>query len=45
MSLPPEALSASWGQLPPDAAMTLTAPGMAAPLQVPLVRRPDAPLR
>ncbi|KAG2453054.1 hypothetical protein HYH02_002388 [Chlamydomonas schloesseri] len=45
VSLPVEALSAAqWGaaRLPPDAALTVTAPGMAAPLKVPLARRPDS---
>mmetsp|Transcript_4948 Transcript_4948/g.13830 ORF Transcript_4948/g.13830 Transcript_4948/m.13830 type:complete len:322 (+) Transcript_4948:127-1092(+) len=35
VSLPPEALLPEWGALPPDAALCLSAPGM-APLQVPL---------
>ena len=34
-SLPQEALSNEWGQLSPDAALTLNAPGM-EPLHVPL---------
>lgn len=45
MSLPVEALAAAqWGAagLPPDAALTVTAPGMTAPLKVPLARRPDS---
>ncbi|PNW78633.1 hypothetical protein CHLRE_09g389089v5 [Chlamydomonas reinhardtii] len=45
VSLPVEALAAAqWGAagLPPDAALTVTAPGMTAPLKVPLARRPDS---
>ncbi|KAK9815329.1 hypothetical protein WJX72_001876 [[Myrmecia] bisecta] len=41
VSLPPEALSESWGPLPPDAALTLRAPGQ-DPLQVAL--DPKGPL-
>jgi len=37
VALPPESLTADWGTLPPDAALCLSAPGM-APLQVPLQR-------
>ncbi len=38
-SLPQEALSNEWGQLSPDAALTLNAPGM-DPLHVPLRSAP-----
>ena len=38
-SLPQEALSNEWGQLSPDAALTLNAPGM-DPLHVPLQSAP-----
>jgi hypothetical protein len=41
VSLPPEALlGAEWGKLQPGAALMLAAPGMPAPLQVPLTQ-PD----
>eukprot|EP00884_Botryococcus_braunii_P010638 jgi/Botrbrau1/19576/Bobra.0035s0061.1 len=43
-SLPEEALLGEWGQLPPDAALTLTAPGM-EPLQVPLSPLPRPGVR
>ncbi|KAG2484852.1 hypothetical protein HYH03_016339 [Edaphochlamys debaryana] len=48
VSLPLEALhAAQWGteRLPPDAALTLTAPGAPGPLKVPLRRRPDSEIR
>ena len=45
-SLPQEALSNEWGQLSPDAALTLNAPGM-EPLHVPLKQSsiPDSELK
>ena len=45
-SLPQEALSNEWGQLSPDAALTLNAPGM-DPLHVPLKQSsiPDSELK
>uniref|UniRef100_A0A061SB27 Mosc domain-containing protein n=2 Tax=Tetraselmis sp. GSL018 TaxID=582737 RepID=A0A061SB27_9CHLO len=39
--LPPEALLDGWGSLPPEAALSLSAPGM-DPLQVPLEREGEA---